>query len=171
MSAGKEPSPTSVGLLILQVSATHRAVRANTEGLTQEDALVQPTAGGNCLNWVLGHIMDSRNATLRLLGREPLREERYVEVYRRGSPPLVEASNALPLGTIMADYEESQGMIVQGLRELTAARLAEGASFGGTVDTDENVGSVLARLVFHEAYHAGQTGVLRRIAGRNGAIA
>jgi len=28
----------------------------------------------------------------------------------------------------------------------------------------------LAGLVFHEAYHVGQTGLLRRIAGKGGAI-
>lgn len=171
MSSGKQPSPTSIDLLILQVSATHRAVRANTEGLTDQDALLQPTPAGNCLNWVLGHIMASRNTTLQLLGREPLREEVYAEVYGRGRSPLVDASGGLPFGTIMADYEESQAMIVQGLRELTRGRLAERIPSAASGDTDESVESLLAGLVFHEVYHAGQTGILRRIAGRSGAIA
>ncbi|MEO8090106.1 MAG: hypothetical protein ABI703_07410 [Gemmatimonadales bacterium] len=34
-----------------------------------------------------------------------------------------------------------------------------------TGDPDETVGSNLATLVFHQAYHVGQTGGLRRVAG------
>jgi hypothetical protein len=35
---------------------------------------------------------------------------------------------------------------------------------------DQSVGEKLFVLQFHEAYHAGQTGLLRRIAGHEGAI-
>ena len=31
-------------------------------------------------------------------------------------------------------------------------------------------GEMVAALVFHEAYHAGQTGVLRRLIGKPGAV-
>ena len=34
----------------------------------------------------------------------------------------------------------------------------------------EAVGSLLAGLLFHEAYHVGQTGVLRRLIGMDGAL-
>jgi hypothetical protein len=36
---------------------THKAVRLNVEGLTQEDSLAQLTPAGNCLNWVVGHLV------------------------------------------------------------------------------------------------------------------
>jgi hypothetical protein len=39
-----------------------------------------------------------------------------------------------------------------------------------TSDPDETVGSNLATFVFHESYHVGQTGVLRRVAGKQGVI-
>jgi uncharacterized damage-inducible protein DinB len=35
---------------------------------------------------------------------------------------------------------------------------------------DETVRSLITTVMFHQAYHAGQTAVLRRIAGREGAI-
>ena len=35
---------------------------------------------------------------------------------------------------------------------------------------DETVRSLLTTVFFHQAYHAGQTALLRRIAGREGAI-
>ncbi len=34
----------------------------------------------------------------------------------------------------------------------------------------ETVGTLLAGLVFHDAYHVGQTGLLRRIAGHAGVL-
>ena len=37
-------------------------------------------------------------------------------------------------------------------------------------DPDETVGSLLSVVLFHQAYHAGQTAVLRRVAVKDGAI-
>ena len=39
-----------------------------------------------------------------------------------------------------------------------------------TNDLNETVGSNLATFVFHECYHVGQTGVLRRVAGKPGVV-
>lgn len=38
-------------------------------------------------------------------------------------------------------------------------------------EIDETMGSLLAAVLFHQAYHAGQLGILRRIAGESVAIA
>lgn len=35
---------------------------------------------------------------------------------------------------------------------------------------EETVSSLLTVVLFHRGYHAGQTGILRRIAGKAGAI-
>jgi len=40
----------------------------------------------------------------------------------------------------------------------------------GSADTKGSLAAKLAGLQFHEAYHAGQLGLLRRIAGKKGAI-
>ncbi len=42
---------------------------------------------------------------------------------------------------------------------------------GPTGNPEETVGSLLAVVMFHQAYHSGQLGILRRIAGESGAIA
>jgi hypothetical protein len=39
-----------------------------------------------------------------------------------------------------------------------------------TGNPDETVRSLMSTVMFHQAYHAGQTAVLRRIAGKEGAI-
>ena len=39
-------------------------------GLSQADSLLQPPVRGNCLNWVLGHLVDNRNTILALVDEE-----------------------------------------------------------------------------------------------------
>jgi len=39
-----------------------------------------------------------------------------------------------------------------------------------TGNPNETVRTLLTTIMFHQAYHAGQTAVLRRIAGKEGAI-
>ncbi len=44
------------------------------------------------------------------------------------------------------------------------------APFSPKDDENETVGSLLAGLAFHEAYHTGQLGILRRVSGADGAV-
>jgi hypothetical protein len=152
MSSFSQPGAVGLDVLIAQLGFTHFVIKANTEGVTHDDSLVQPAAGGNCLNWVLGHIVLSRNELLELLGMEPVWDDAAREPYGRGGPPLTDATRP------------------QGLSRVTAERFAEKAPFSPTGNPEETVGSLITSFVFHDAYHAGQTGLLRRIVGRDGAI-
>ena len=140
-----------------------RVLEANTEGLTHADSLVSPEPGGNCANWVLGHIVHSREAILELLGAPPADGPSRVERYRRGSDPVGVGEDAVGFDTLKDHYRSVHERTVGRLREVTDAELLR---------TTEQ-GTVLERLLFlhfHEAYHLGQLGLLRRIAGRAGAI-
>jgi len=50
---------------------TYRVIKRQLEGVTHEESLVQPPFRGNCLNWVLGHIVVSRATVLTTLGEIP----------------------------------------------------------------------------------------------------
>ena len=54
-----------------------------------------------------------------------------------------------------------------GLAAVSEPELSAPAPDKSAADT---VGETLFVLQFHEAYHAGQTGLLRRMAGHDGAI-
>jgi len=41
-------------LLAHQLRVVHLVVAQNLEGMSAEDALLQPPGGGNCANWILG---------------------------------------------------------------------------------------------------------------------
>ena len=141
------------------------ALDVNVKDISHEESLLQPGGGGNCLNWVVGHIVANRNHILSLLGEEPIWGEEAYARYKRGSAPIREdGSGARPFAEMLADFVTSQGRVRDGLGRMTESRLAEQAG-------KETVGDQLAFLQFHEAYHIGQAGLLRRLAGKEGAIA
>ena len=139
------------------------ALQMNLKDLTHEESLLQPGGGGNCLNWVVGHVVANRNHILSLLGEPPIWGEADYERYKRGSAPIHDAATARPFASIVEDFAASQERIRAGLARMTDAKLEEASG-------EETVGDKLAFLQFHEAYHVGQTGLLRRLAGKEGAI-
>ncbi len=160
----------STSTLIIQTGYNHYVLKKNLEGLSHEDSLIQPAPGGNCLNWVLGHIVASRGRTLTAVGEEPIWGPREAASYERSSDPITNAGQALPLERILADLDASQEKILAGLQKLTDEDLAAKSSFSPSNNEKETIGSLLAGLLFHEAYHAGQTGLLRRLIGKDGAL-
>jgi len=146
-----------------------RALAANLEGFTDEDALAQPPGGGNCVNWVVGHIVVHRNHMLRALGREPVWDAGSDARYDRGSPPVTGAEGALPLAVLTEALARSREAVLAALESATDEELAAApASASGSATGP--VGRRVALLMVHEGYHAGQVATLRRIGGRAGAI-
>jgi len=157
--------------LTTQYGYTAFTFTANLKGLTDADALHQPDPGGNCLNWVAGHIVGSRAGTLAVLGQELTFPADKYDRYQRGSEPVTnEQEGTVPLSEIVADFASTQDSLQVGLAALTDEKLAAEAPFSPGNDENETVGSLMAGLVFHEAYHIGQLGVLRRMAGEEGII-
>ena len=141
----------------------HRVLEVNTAGVSHAESLQHPEPGGNCLNWVLGHIVASRNSILELAGDEPIWSEEEAAPYARGADGLGDPSQARPLAEILADLRRAQERLLGRLGQMSDADLAVPIK-------DGTVGSQLAFLHFHEAYHAGQVGLLRRLLGKEGAI-
>jgi uncharacterized damage-inducible protein DinB len=141
----------------------HGALHQNLAGLTHEDSLVQPEAG-NCLNWVLAHIVSSRNGLFKVMGSAPYWPEDLQARYARGSAPVAAAADARPFEGLVRDFDATQERLLAELSEMPDTKLQEPAL------RDMTVGEWLSFLHFHEAYHIGQTGILRRLAGTEGAI-
>lgn len=150
-------------LLAKMFEFNHYCLEKNTKGLTHEDSLVQPHPGGNCLNWVLGHIVATRNSILKLLRESPIWRDEEAALYIRGSKPIQNGDNAHSFEKILNDYNRSQESILNALKGMSKDAME-------TKIDEETLGEKLAGLHFHEAYHVGQIGVLRRIAGKEGAI-
>lgn len=145
-------------------------VGMNVAGVTHEESLRRPTPGGNCLNWVIGHLLWVYNGFLPLLDQAPVFPDGALERYRRGGPPLDHASDAVEFGALMTAWNEAAARVDAGLAALSPERLDGPGVRTGADSVDESFRASVTTVMFHQAYHAGQTGVLRRLIGREGAI-
>jgi uncharacterized damage-inducible protein DinB len=157
----------STDALNMLFGINYEVLKKNLDGVTHEESLIQPERGGNCLNWVLGHIVATRDYAIQLLNQAPIWDQEISSVYQRGSDPLRDGANAQLFAKIIADLDRSQERLVAGLSTVSEPELSAPAPDKSAAET---VGETLFVLQFHEAYHAGQTGLLRRLAGHEGAI-
>lgn len=140
-------------------------IKAQTKGLSHADSLLQLPFRGNCLNWVLGHMVANRNTMLRFLGEEAILSEPQAERYGYGSEPVCgDADDILTLEQLLAALEQGQSDLAARLETITAEELArEVQSFLGTT----TLGQLIFFLFWHESYHAGQPEYLRQLAGKD----
>lgn len=150
-------------VLAFQFEMNGRSMAMNATGITHADSLTQPSPGGNCCNWVVGHILASRNAVHALLKLPPAWDDA-TDRYDRNSRPMTDASDAEPLDGLLERLRASHSAIADALAALDDSRLAE------PVEGGKPLGMQLAFAAFHESYHVGQLGILRRLLGRDGAI-
>lgn len=135
----------------------------HAQGITHEESCRAPEGGGNSLNWVLGHIVMERDIILRLIGGAPLWSDAEAAPYQRGTDGRPDPATARPLPELMEALDRSHAAIVDRLNAMGPAEFAAPTEKG-------TVGADLAFLQFHESYHAGQVGLLRRILGKEGII-
>ena len=154
-----------------QLTFTHFAAKKNLAGLTHAESLLAPHGGGNCVNWVLGHVVSSRAGIARALGAEVYLPRERAQVYERGSAALTAASPVLPLEELVALYDRYQADHLARLARADAATFAREVPSLFRPEVLEPLGVFLSSLVFHEGYHVGQLGLLRRAIGKPGAIA
>jgi DinB superfamily len=150
---------------------SYGAIKRNLEDVTNEESLVQPPGAGNCLNWVLGHIVAARNTVLKLAGGAPMVGEDVAAHYRRGSDPLRQGDKVPDLATLRGLLSDTQRQLVPALAALSDDALAQPVPEAmRRPPLTGSVADALIRLHYHEGYHNGQIGLLRRLAGKEGAI-
>ena len=59
-----------------QFGLMYRVTASNLERMTPEQSLAQPSPGGNCANWILGHLTNVQNGVMQLLGARRRRRPR-----------------------------------------------------------------------------------------------
>lgn len=138
------------------IRSNYKVININLEGLTHADSLASPEAGGNCINWILGHIIVSRDDMREILGLSRICSDTFKAKYSRGTKPIQEG-DAEQFKDLFEMFKSTHKELEEKIGEV---------DFFGKKETLER----LTFLAFHEAYHSGQTGLLRRVAGKDGAI-
>lgn len=138
----------------------------NLADLTHADSLAQATQGGSSIHWIVGHLLATRNATLRLLGESPIWSDEEAAAFARGTRAPGPGEARMPFDRMLADVRRSSEQIRAGLDRVRDEELAAPLGQG----KEGTVGDQLVGLLYHEGYHLGQVGILRRIAGRPAGI-
>ena len=134
----------------------HRVIAINLKDVSNEESLASNTSGGNSINWILGHIIISRDDIFELLGLKRDCDEHFESLYSRGTQNIAK-DKAIQIDKLIEIFNSSQQKLEDGVSN---------ADFSANPDNLKQ----LSFLAFHEAYHVGQTGILRRVAGKEGAI-
>ncbi|MFN8361867.1 MAG: DinB family protein [Candidatus Kapaibacterium sp.] len=139
---------------------THRITKSTLEGVSQEESLRAPEGGGNCINWILGHMLLTRDSMLESMGKARLWTDAEArKIYERGSAPLTESGNATDIATLLDIFDQTQAFLMEGIAYLEQHPTEDGKLEG-----------TIGFLNFHESYHCGQLAILRRMLGKESII-
>src|SRR5690349_4008335 len=89
-------------LLIEGLENNFGVLQRQINGLTHEQSLLQLPFRGNCLNWVMGHLVERRDRMLELLDKAPFLTAEQRTRYERNSPPVLNGDDAMPFETLLA---------------------------------------------------------------------
>lgn len=150
--------------LLAMLDRNVNVIRMNSADITQADSLLTVAEGGSNLNWLLGHLVSTRDDILRMLGSETVWDEQHDEKYQRGSelPAVAEVDQ---INNLLLALDRSQELLAVALSATTPAQLAEPSGMRG----QDKLGT-LQFQVWHDTYHTGQTAVYRRVAGLEGTM-
>ena len=139
-------------------------LRGLVDGLDDADLRFRPAGGGNCAWWIVGHIATCRLPLGRMVGAE-LAPAGWEETFDMGSDgdPAAGWPDLAALLAVADERGEAIAAALPGAGELlaaTAEHIITKAPTTGAVN--------VAFLLFHEDYHFGQLGFLRRLRGKPG---
>jgi uncharacterized damage-inducible protein DinB len=155
--------PTSQTLIDL-LQFNQSIIHAQLKDITASESLLQLPFQGNCMNWVVGHILDIRQEWLVMLGLPGVLTEDEQKSYGYGSEPVTCAEQAVPLESLVVRLDETLPTLVDQLKKLSQADLdREVEIWRGKMPLAE----ALTYFLWHESYHAGQLEQLRQLAGKN----
>lgn len=146
---------------------TVQLIHNQCDEMTTEESLLQPPFAANCMNWLIGHIISSRQRILQLVGEQPIWDDATRARYRFNSSPITALEEGvLSLDTLLSVLDATQEGIERGLAKLSDADLNAPSAGSGKATT---LAEQLVYFHFHEAHHAGQIVTMGEFAGKKGA--
>jgi hypothetical protein len=131
---------------------------------TDADWQVSDPVGHNA-RWLVGHLATMRNRVSALAGLAPAAAP-WEAAFGRGSSCTAVPADLDPR-TLVQAFHEAQQALAGRWDAVSEADLAK--PLGRTLpDGSDTVGGALHFLAWHEGYHLGQLGLIRRLAGKPG---
>lgn len=155
---------SSPKILVEIYKNNHDIIHKQLEAINHEESLLQLPFRGNCMNWVVGHILGVRGEALKLMGLPGTLNSVEEKIYGYGSDPLTDPAKACDLNSMVNRLDETLDKVINGLFSLSPDELDRQVSiWRGPMPLI----TALSFFQWHEAYHTGQLELLRQLAGKN----
>lgn len=153
--------------LLAQLNFARFCILTNCEGISDEQALLEPTKDGNPANRIAGHIVATRRSLFPVLNLEHPWSEEQCSVY---NTPWVEVDRAKldPLSEIMRVEAQTFEQLANAVQNFKGNWDEHWP--GSRPDRPQTYGQRVQFFMLHECYHAGQIGTLRKAIGLSGKI-
>jgi len=130
-----------------------------TEGISPEQWFLKPCDACNHLMWVMGHLIWARGNLLKTLGSDGALP--WAPQFARGAKPeeIVNFPQVEEVRKAWSDVSARLATCLAGVPSEVLEKQHDKPTFDG------KTGGFVAFLAFHEAYHVGQVGYLRKWLG------
>lgn len=134
-----------------------------TEGIADHETNSRTSEHVNHIKWIAGHLLNTRlDSMSRVAGLAP--DTSYGDHFGRGKA-LDTSATYPPIDEIRQRWASASGAISNGIAQVPDEVL-NAKSQAQVPIADDTVRGLLSFLISHEAYHIGQLGLLRKMAGK-----
>jgi len=140
---------------------SYALITQHIDGINHSESLYQPPYGGNCANWILGHIITARCNFMVMLDIPSIWNMAQCRQFIPGSDPITRVNDAILFETMCGDFNSTQEQLLNTLNLVSREKLHK-------INGDKTIGEHLVFYNAHEAYHAGQLDILRQILNSKG---
>lgn len=157
---------SEIAVLRAQATLTATVAEAALADVSHEESLRTPIPGVNAMNWIAGHLVHVNAGILELLEHPTDPSSQDLARYAPGSPPIVDASDSWDIATLRQALGRQGPRIEHALTD-ARSELLEGPPPAGF---EGELRGFLHFIAFHQSYHVGQLGLLRRALGHGRAF-
>jgi uncharacterized damage-inducible protein DinB len=148
--------------LLAGFRTTTKILNLALAGLPDEVARIRSRGeSGPSIGWTVGHLLESRIKALVLLG--DARPNPYTAQF--GHAPATDGSDYAPLSEMLTEWQSLDAALEAAI---VSTRDADRPLARSGVHGESTVRDQLAFLAWHEAYHTGVVGAMRKSAGLPG---
>lgn len=149
--------------LALIFKLNNSLIARSLDGLSDEEVWAQPSGSGNPIAWLLGHLTETRAGMLAEMG-VPF-DYGWSRVFQRGSA-LQDRTGYPTREAIETAWQATHSAMRDAFATVAPERLAAPPS-RRPVPGVEKLADLIAFCGFHESYHVGQIGFIRKQLGHS----
>lgn len=154
--------PPSLEFILKSFEANTPLFAQALDDVSEEEMRRSPSDHNSSMLWLAGHLLRGRGRTLILLGKNG----DSWDLFGRGTK--LDPNAKYPTKQeILHHWAEYAGRLHHALREVKEGDIKKQATAPNPPSFDGTIGGQVAFLAFHEAYHMGQLGYVRKWLGHS----